>query len=80
MKWDGLIVDRGTGQVSGTKLWMHIAYAAATIAFLKQAWMGTLNADIWLFYMGVVGTHTAISKLISLRYGAERDVRPYEPD
>jgi hypothetical protein len=71
MQLSDLVRDAGTGQLSHTKVWANIAYAAATVAFLRQAWDGTLTADIWLWYLGVVGTHSAISKLISLRYGGK---------
>lgn len=70
MKLADLIQDAGTGQLSHTKLWANVAYFAATVAFVKQAWMGTADADIWLIYLGVVGTSTTFSKLISMRYGA----------
>lgn len=69
MKLADLVRDPGTGLLSHTKLWANIAYAAATAAFLKQAWAGTITSDIWLFYLGIVGAHSAISKFISMRYG-----------
>lgn len=72
MKLSDLFRDPGTGQLSQTKLWANIAYAAATAAFVKQAWAGTLTPDVWLFYLGTVGAHTAVSKLISMRYGGDR--------
>jgi hypothetical protein len=71
MRLSDLVRDAGTGQLSHTKLWANIAYAAATVAFLKSAWAGTLTADIWLFYLGIVGAHSAVSKLISMRYGVK---------
>lgn len=69
MNWKSLITDAGTGQVSHTKLWANIAYAAATAAFGWQAYRGTASADIWLIYLGVLGASAATSKLISLKYG-----------
>ena len=70
MRVSELIRDPGTGQLSHTKLWTNIAYCAATVAFMRMAWAGTLTSDMWLWYLGVVGAHNAISKLISMRYGA----------
>jgi hypothetical protein len=64
-----LIVDPGTGQLSHTKVWSNIAYLTTTAAFGLQAWTGTLDAEIWLIYLGVVGAHGSISKWISLKYG-----------
>jgi hypothetical protein len=69
VKLSDLVRDPGTGQLSHTKIWTNIAYFAATIAFIRMSWVGTITADMWLWYLGVVGTHSAISKLISLRYG-----------
>ncbi|SCX40426.1 hypothetical protein [Nitrosospira sp. Nsp1] len=70
MKWRGLIMDPCTGHVSHTKLWANVAYLTATGAFCVAAWQGTLTPDVWLIYLGVVGAHTAASKLIGLKYAA----------
>lgn len=66
-----LIRDPGTGQLSVTKIWTNVAYAAGTAAFLRAAFAEcpSPDADIWLIYLGVVGSHCAVSKLISMRYG-----------
>ncbi|SEO64152.1 hypothetical protein [Nitrosovibrio sp. Nv6] len=70
MKWAGMIADPCTGNVSHTKLWANVAYASATGAFWWSAVQGQLTPDIWLIYLGVVGAHTAASKLIGLRYSS----------
>jgi hypothetical protein len=69
-----LIIDCATGQWSHTKIWANIAYACATVAFLRMALFSDTPADseIWLIYLGVVGTHSVSSKLLSLKYGAPR--------
>ena len=64
-----LIRDAGTGQLSHTKLWANVAYAATTVAIVKSAWAGTLTADLLWPYLVVVGASTAASKLLSLRCG-----------
>lgn len=69
MRWKGLIADTMTGDVSHTKVWSNVAYCAATFAFCWGAWHATLTPDIWLIYMGVVGAHSATSKLIGMKYG-----------
>lgn len=79
MKWSGLIADPCTGNVSHTKLWANVAYASATAAFLNGAVGGTLTADVWLIYLGVVGTHTAASKLIGLRYSGPNQSAQSQP-
>lgn len=65
-----LITDCATNQLSHTKIWTNIAYLAATIAFLRL----TISNDpppveIWFVYLGVVGGHNVLSKLISMKYG-----------
>lgn len=64
-----LIVDPGTGMYSHTKIWTNIAYLVATIAFVKI----TFSSDepdltLWLLYLCVIGGHSSLSKLISLKY------------
>lgn len=75
MRWQGLITDACTGCVSHTKLWANVAYATSSIAFAWQAWNGSLTAEIWVVYLGVVGAHTAASKLIGLKYSAPHSRR-----
>jgi hypothetical protein len=57
------------GKISHTKFWSNIAYATGTGVFILQAYKGTLTPDVWLIYMGVVGAHSAVSKMISSKYG-----------
>ncbi|WP_052494014.1 hypothetical protein [Nitrosospira sp. NpAV] len=70
MKPADLIRDAGTGQLSHTKLWANVAYVTATVSFLHLVFVCHVppDADIWLIYLGVVGSHCAVSKLISMRY------------
>lgn len=71
MKLSDLFIDTGTGKCSHTKTWANIAYAVATVAFIRLSFSGTPpSADIWLIYLGVIGSHTAVSKLVSMRYSA----------
>lgn len=74
MKLADLITDAGTGQLSHTKLWANIAYAAATVAFCWVNYQGHADADIWLIYMGVVAGHSAASKAISMKYAGGQNV------
>lgn len=64
-----LIVDPGTGQYSHTKIWTNIAYIVVTFAFIK-ATLSSPEIDIgmWLLYLCVVGGHSSLSKLISMKY------------
>ncbi|MEK7787781.1 MAG: hypothetical protein AAB658_20440 [Chloroflexota bacterium] len=78
MKASDLFKDAGTGQLSHTKLWANVAYIVATAAFLQLAFAcdKTPDADIWLIYLGVIGSHCAVSKLVSMRYrGGQNEMR-----
>lgn len=67
-----LITDCKTGELSHTKIWTHIAYLAATIAFVRITVLTDvpLPAEIWFIYLGVVGGHNVLNKWISMKYGA----------
>lgn len=79
MKLADLITDAGTGQCSHTKLWTHIAYLATTVAFLRLTLFSPtpLSVEIWLVYLGIVGSHGLASKYISMKY-ASHDHRAKE--
>lgn len=70
MKAIDLITDAGTGQCSHTKLWANIAYCSATLVFLRWGIFAPEPPSewMWLIYLGVVGGHTVLSKLVSLKY------------
>ena len=69
-----LITDCGTKQLSHTKLWTHVAYCAATLAFLRATLFSDTPADseLWLIYLGIVGAHNISSKILSLKYGVSK--------
>lgn len=69
MRLHDLITDAGTGQLSHTKLWANVAYAAATWAIIHAAVMAELSPDLLLIYLGAVGASATASKFLSLRYG-----------
>lgn len=70
MKALELITDCATCQLSHTKLWTNIAYFAATLAFVRITLFSgePYNAEIWLIYLGIVGTHNVASKVLSMKY------------
>lgn len=59
-----LITDANGKTLSHTKIWSNIAYLAGTYKFI----IADVNADIWLIYLGIVGSATVASKYLSLRY------------
>lgn len=73
MKCSDLITDAGTGQMSHTKLWANVAYAAATVWLSSIAFNTELSADLLLIYLGIVGASAGGSKFLSLRYGTKTD-------
>lgn len=71
-----LITDAGTGQLSHTKLWTHICYCAATMAFLKVAWTSGITQELLGTYMGIIGVHGLGSKITSMKLGDKPDASP----
>jgi hypothetical protein len=65
-----LVTDSSGQTLSHTKFWANVGYLAATVAFLKQAWGGSSNVDIWWAYLGCVAGASTASKYLSLKYGA----------
>ena len=68
MRLRDLITDAGGQTLSHSKLWSNLACAAATFAFLRQAWVGSISAEIWWAYLGCVGGATVASKYLSLKW------------
>ena len=72
MKLKDLITDFGLNRLSHTKLWANVAYATGTGAVALDAYRGTLNTEIFLGYLAIVGASSTASKLLSLRYSANK--------
>ncbi len=73
MKLRDLITDAGGDTLSHTKVWANVGYASATTAFLRMAWDGTANVDVWWAYLGCVAGATTASKFLALKYGKRAD-------
>ena len=67
MKVSDLFTNPATGHLSHSKLWANVACAVATAMFIQQGWRGTLGADIWLAYLGMVGGYSAARSWIATR-------------
>lgn len=65
MRLAELISNPGTGRISHTKLWANVACAMATLMFGYQGVHGTLTADVWLIYLGLVGGYAAALRWIA---------------
>lgn len=68
MRLRDLVTDAGGRTLSHTKMWANVAYAAATFAFVRQAWVGTITGEIWWAYLGCVGGAAVASKYLALKY------------
>ena len=64
MKLSDLVTETDRVTLSHTKIWSNIAYLAGTWKFLTS----DVNSDIWLIYLGVVGSAQVASKYLSLKY------------
>lgn len=64
MRFLDLITEPDGVTISHTKVWSNIAYAAGTWKFI----VADVNSDVWLIYLGVVGSAQVASKYLSLRY------------
>ncbi|KUM03515.1 hypothetical protein KIF53_13350 [Chromobacterium subtsugae] len=66
-----LATNPTTGRLSHSKLWANVACAVATGMFVYQGVAGTLTAEVWLIYLGVVGGYSAARSWIA----AQRDAK-----
>ncbi|MBD3842618.1 MAG: hypothetical protein IE909_12180 [Campylobacterales bacterium] len=64
MKISDIVADANGKTLSHTKIWSNIAYLAGTYKFITT----DVNGDIWLIYLGVVGSAQVASKYLSLKY------------
>lgn len=74
-----LFADPATGRLSHTRVWSNVGYALATVLFAKVGWTAEASAEIWLIYLGAVGSSAAVSKALSLRYRQGGDAYGYPP-
>jgi hypothetical protein len=61
------LVTNESGALSHSKIWANIAYLAGTVKFIL---IPDPSADIWMAYLGIVGSASVASKLIQMKYGA----------
>ena len=61
------LVTNESGALSHSKIWANIAYFAGTVKFIL---IPDPSADIWMAYLGIVGSASVASKLIQMKYGA----------
>lgn len=64
MKLSDLIRDTSSGQMSHSKLWANVAYAAVTFIVVHKAISNTASDDLILYYLGIVALHSTGSKFV----------------
>lgn len=63
--------SHGSGKISHTKFWSNVAYLVGTISFIKINFSEhppEYLPELWLFFLGVIGGNSSVSKWISLKY------------
>lgn len=66
-----LVASEGTGQLSHTKLWSNIAYFICSVGFIWKVYQGTDTPELWLIYLGIIGSVGTASKVIAMKYGTQ---------
>jgi len=62
----GELVVSQDGKLSHTRLWSNVAYLVGTWMFIRANLSAPPDVNLWMVYLGVIGGHTAISKLITV--------------
>lgn len=67
------ICDPATGNLSESKLWLHIAKGCMVWAFIYNVLKDSDTEWLWLVFATVLTAHEAFSRLISWKYGVTND-------
>jgi hypothetical protein len=57
------------GKLSHHKFWVHIAYITATACVLFESYRNTLEWEMLLVYLAIVGGSSVASKFLDMKYG-----------
>lgn len=68
-RFAGLILDRTTGRVVGTKLASVTGHLLMSIFFAWHNYKTGFNGEQWLIYGSIVAGHKTAEKLIGLKWG-----------
>lgn len=79
MRLTDLVTDAATGRVSHTKLWRNVAFAVATLAITLAAIRGTLTADLFVVYLGVVAGSATAASWLSFKHGTAQAAAAKDP-
>ena len=59
-----------SGEVSKTDFFSVVAYSVATGFFAWKNIAEPFNAELWIIYLGVVGGHNVLNKIVATRRDA----------
>ena len=73
-RFSGLILDRNTGRVVGTKLASVTGHLLMSIFFAYHNYKYGFNGEQWMIYGSIVAGHKTAEKLIGLKWGSNSKV------
>ena len=68
-RFSGLILDRNTGRVVGTKLASVTGHLLMSLFFFFFNYKHGFNGEQWMIYGSIVAGHKTAEKLIGLKWG-----------
>ena len=68
-RFSGLILDRNTGRVVGTKLASITGHLMMSLFFFYHIYKHGSNGEQWMIYGTIVAGHKTAEKLIGLKWG-----------
>lgn len=75
-RFGGLIFDRTTGRVVGSKLASMTGHLLMSIFFAYHNYKSGFNAEQWMIYGSIVAGHKTAEKLIGLKWGGNNATNP----
>lgn len=68
-RFSGLILDRDTGRVVGTKLASVTGHLLMSVFFCYHNYKHGFNGEQWMIYGTIIAGHKTAEKLIGLKWG-----------
>ena len=68
-RFGGLILDRNTGRVVGSKLAAVTGHLLMSVFFVYHNIQSGFNVDLWFVYASLVAGHKVAEKFIGLKWG-----------
>lgn len=74
-RFSGLLFDRNTGKVVGSKLFAVIGHTSMAVLFIYQNIVTGFNTEQWLIYASLVAGHKTAEKFIGLKWGTTKPAK-----